>query len=206
MAGPGATSPSKHRRPSAAMLPPRCMGLPSPFQQALHASLPSRVSRRSAVKQLAISVHHTDELPTEQAATLAISSPPHMATAKAFSSRAGPGKEKDRTSTRAPSRIPVARARLHAESKQTMACRDEALSTHWSESDLAEWANHTAAVLRVDLEDINCVQAARDAITHMRSGEDSSALNDFLCALCATATQRGVPPHQLWSALDALER
>jgi len=80
-----------------------------------------------------------------------------------------------------------------------------------SECDLAEAAHHAAESLNIDLSDPGCFNHAEETMRAAESGLfetrfDARALRRFLTALATAANDRGVPPSQLWNALDALER
>lgn len=80
-----------------------------------------------------------------------------------------------------------------------------------SESELAEGAYYAAEALNLDLTDPAVFVHAETAVKAAGSGlfevsYDVGAVTRFLMALKTAATQRGVQPAALWSALDALER
>lgn len=80
-----------------------------------------------------------------------------------------------------------------------------------TESELAEAACFAAEALNIDLGDPACFAKAEAAVRAAETGLfeprfDNRAVSRFLAALSVAAEQRGVPPAELWSALDALER
>lgn len=80
-----------------------------------------------------------------------------------------------------------------------------------TESELAEGAYHAQEALQLDLTDPAAVAQADQTVRAASSGlfeatYDVAAVKRFLAALRGAAKQRGVPPHELWSALDSLER
>jgi hypothetical protein len=86
-----------------------------------------------------------------------------------------------------------------------------------SESDLAEAAHLAADVLGADLSDPGCFDSAQSTVEEMAGRPDDAfalfgpcwdahTLRHTLTAVAQAAAERGVPPSQLWNALDALER
>ena len=80
-----------------------------------------------------------------------------------------------------------------------------------NESELAEAALEAGEALRLDLSDPDCFAEAEEMLRSVEAGVsdqqfDVPAVRRFLGALAHAASERGVPPSQLWSALDALER
>jgi hypothetical protein len=86
-----------------------------------------------------------------------------------------------------------------------------------SESDLAEAAHLAADVLGADFSDPGCFEQALQTVEEMADRPedafalfgpswDAHGLRRTLAAVAKAATERCVPPSQLWDALDALER
>ena len=81
-----------------------------------------------------------------------------------------------------------------------------------SESELAEGAYLSAEALQLDLTDPMSFQRAEDEIRDVQSGfvpppnYDVVMVKRFLKAIKLAAAERGVPPIDLWRALDNLER